>query len=223
MIPVSPITTDRPLRADAERNRLRILEAATELFASRGLEITLDDVADHAGVGVGTVYRRFASKSELIDGVFEHHMDNLAECADAALRNEDPWAGLLHFFEYACEQMAVNRGLGEVFLSMDEGRERVGCARERMTPAVQQLVQRARTAGVLRPDVEESDFFALSCMIEAIGDFTRPVAPEIWRRYFTLVIDGLRADGAQRTPLPQPALTPEQVDQAKTEHHCGRR
>ena len=78
---------ERPLRKDAERNRQRILAAAAEVFTERGLEATLDDVARHAGVGVGTVYRRFPDKAALADALFEERIDALVELATAMRNN----------------------------------------------------------------------------------------------------------------------------------------
>ncbi|KAA0024362.1 TetR/AcrR family transcriptional regulator [Antrihabitans cavernicola] len=203
------------MRADAARNQQRILSSARELFATRGLDITLDDVAEHAGVGVGTVYRRFANKQELIDGVFDHNIQNLAEQAELAFNNPDPWDALVQFFEYACRNMAINRGFGEVVLGMDNGLERVACMRERVQPAVEKIVDRARQSGALRPDVESGDFLALIHMVEAIADFARNVNSEVWRRYFALMLDGLRADPTTRPPLPGRPLSDSEVEMAK--------
>ena len=85
----------RPLRKDAERNRQRILAAAAEVFAARGLDVTLDDIAAHAGVGVGTVYRRFTDKDELIDAVFERQLDPVAALASDSLGSPDACDGLI--------------------------------------------------------------------------------------------------------------------------------
>lgn len=227
---VNPVTTKtidtataRPLRADAARNQQRIIAAARELFALRGLEITLDDVAEHAGVGVGTVYRRFANKQELIDGVFEQHIETMAEQAELALANPDPWLGIVQYFEFACRNIALNRGLGEVIMGLDDGRERVACMRERMQPAVETLISRAHEAGALRPDAEAGDFYALIHMVDAIADFARNVNPEAWRRYFALILDGLRSDSQSRQRLPVAPLTGEQIHEAKSECFGRRR
>jgi AcrR family transcriptional regulator len=218
---VSTVTGARRLRADAERNRRKILDAAADLFATRGIDITLDDVARHAKVGVGTVYRRFTCKQELVDGVFQQHMDDIADAANAALQCEDPWDGLVDFVARTCEQMALSRGMGDVFFSNDEGREQIACARERVAPLAEALIARAQDAGALRLDVTVSDLFTVSRMVEAVIDFARPVAPEAWRRYLGLVLDGMRAEGVARTPLTAPPLTDEQVEQAKAA--CVRR
>src|SRR5438105_12820922 len=100
---------ERPLRKDAERNRQRILDAAAELFAQRGLGVTLNDIAHHAGVGVGTVYRRFPDKADLIEGLFEQRIRQIVELADAALADPDPWRGLTGFIERTCELQAQDR------------------------------------------------------------------------------------------------------------------
>src|ERR1700754_1434289 len=101
-----PELVDRPLRKDAERNRQRILTAAGELFAERGLCVTLDDVAHHAGVGVGTVYRRFPDKAELIDALFAQRMQAMCEIAEEALEVPDPWDGLVFYFVHASKLQA---------------------------------------------------------------------------------------------------------------------
>src|SRR5215207_8155029 len=113
----SPATPERPLRRDAERNRLRILAAAREAFAEEGLCVTLDEIARRAGVGVGTVYRRFPDKESLVDALFEHRMEEFVALAEECLRAEDPWEGLTCFLEQATEQHACDRGFKEVALS----------------------------------------------------------------------------------------------------------
>ncbi|MDX6618207.1 MAG: hypothetical protein QOK36_593, partial [Gaiellales bacterium] len=114
----SPTTAaERPLRRDAARNRERILAAAGEVFATRGLEVTLDDIAHHAGVGVGTVYRRFPDKEGLIDALFEERIAAIAALAEEAAAHEDPWAGLVFFFERSLTEQAADRGLKQLLLA----------------------------------------------------------------------------------------------------------
>ena len=114
-----------PLRKDAERNRQRILEAAREVFATRGLSATLDDIAHHAGVGVGTVYRRFPDKEQLIDALFEERIDEIATAATESVAIEDPWDGVVHFLQRALELQAGDRGLKQLLLSTTHGQARV--------------------------------------------------------------------------------------------------
>src|SRR5262249_49101238 len=106
----------RPLRRDAERNRQRILQAAAEVFTEQGLRATLDDVADRAGVGVGTVYRRFPDKEALVEALFTERLDKLVGFAEQALADPDPWAGLVDLLERAATIMAGDRGLRQILM-----------------------------------------------------------------------------------------------------------
>lgn len=218
MNPATTATATAPprrLRADAARNQLRILEAARRLFAERGLDVTLDDVAEAAGVGVGTVYRRFANKQELIAEVFEHQVSEMAEVVEVANDNPDPWAALTAVFEYSCRHMAVNRGFGEVMLEIPDAMERFVSVRERIKPAIERMIDRAHATGALREGIAASDFFAMVNMVESVASFARSVNPEIWRRYMAIVLDGIRADCLPRQPLTVPPFTDEEIDRAK--------
>src|SRR3954451_19976695 len=113
--------SDRPLRRDAERNRQRILAAAGELFTERGLRVTLDDIAHHAGVGVGTVYRRFPDKELLIDALFEQRLEAMRANAEQALADPDPWDGLRLFCERGGELQAHARALRELLACSAHG------------------------------------------------------------------------------------------------------
>src|SRR3954467_777382 len=145
-----PDDADRPLRKDAERNRQRLLAAAGELFAERGLDVTLNDIAHHAGVGVGTAYRRFANKEEVIDAYFENKLDQVAELADEALRDPDSWRGLVEYVERASALQMEDRGLMQIFRNPARGQQRVAQASARIAPLIVALVERARGREVPR-------------------------------------------------------------------------
>jgi AcrR family transcriptional regulator len=202
---------DRPLRRDAERNRQRILVAAHEAFAEDGLSVTLDEIARRAGVGVGTVYRRFPDKEQLIDALFEDQIGEFVALAEECLTDERPWDGLVRFLEQACAVHACDRGFKEVALSGTHGLERVARARELMFPVVTRLVERAQSDGSLRADLAPTDLPLLQVMLGTLSECTRDIEPEAWRRYLTLVLDGLRTSRDAPTPLPHHALTPEQT------------
>ncbi|GAA2411380.1 TetR/AcrR family transcriptional regulator [Actinomadura vinacea] len=206
----------RPLRADAERNRQRVIAAAQELFARRGLDVTLDDIARHAGVGVGTAYRRFANREELIDAVFEGALQHLIALAEQALAHEDPWEGLVQLFLATGQDFADDRGLRQALLESTHGKDRAAAARERLTPAVSAVITRAQQAGQLRDDIEPSDFPLIQLMLGAVTQHSRNVAPELWKRYLTLILDGLRRDRDHPTPLAHPALDQDEFDQTMT-------
>jgi AcrR family transcriptional regulator len=203
----------RPLRKDAERNLRRILDAATEVFATRGLAVTMDDVAHHAGVGVGTVYRRFANKDELIEALFVEQIEALAELGREGLALADPWEGFVFFMQGALDRQARDRALKQLLFESGHGQERVAHARDTLAPVVTELVERARAAGQMRPDVEGQDTPVMQMMLATVVDFSRDVEPELWRRFLAIVLDGLRARPGQQ-PLPRPALDEAQLDAA---------
>jgi AcrR family transcriptional regulator len=201
----------RPLRRDAERNRQRILRAAAEVFTARGLQASLDDVARHAEVGVGTVYRRFPDKESLVEALFEERIEAMGALAEKALAEPDSWAGLVSFLEGACTQLSADRGLHEILMFATYGRDRTARARARMQPLVTALVQRAQQDGHLRSDLRPTDMLFIEFMISSAARYAEPVKPEIWRRYLALITDALRPERAGTTQLPEPALRPDEM------------
>jgi AcrR family transcriptional regulator len=202
---------DRPLRRDAERNRQRILKAADEVFTARGLEATLDDVARQAGVGVGTVYRRFPDKASLADALFEERINTMAGLAVQAAQADDAWDGLVGFMEAAAEMLTGDRGLRQILMFAAHGHSRTNYARDRMRPAVGKLVERAQAAGQLRPDLGATDIPVIEFMLGATAEYARDVRPEIWRRYLTLMLDALRPSREGYTELPVAELSPDEL------------
>ena len=194
-----------PLRADAERNRQRLLLAAKELFATRGLDVTLDDVARHAGVGTGTAYRRFPNKDALIDALMVDRIGELAAIARECLEEPDPWVGLTGYLERALALQAADRGLKEVLFSSGRGRERSNQARLKIAPVVNRLVGRAVEAGAVRSDISTTDVPVINFMLNTVVDFGRNVEPDLYRRYLAIVLDGLRPRD-DLEPLPADAL-----------------
>jgi AcrR family transcriptional regulator len=208
-------TPPRPLRRDAERNRQRILLAARAAFAERGLEVTLDEIAQRAGVGVGTVYRRYANKDELIDELYEDIVAELAAVAETALAQNDPWKGLAAFLEQSLAMQASNRALKDIVPGGSQrGRERVARARERVAPLVSELFERAKQSGRLRPDVTETDMAKIVMMLGAVIDSTRTTEPDAWRRYLGIVLDGLRTRRNAPTDLTPAGSGRPEVDAA---------
>jgi len=204
-------STPRPLRRDAERNRQRILAAAREVFADRGLGASLDDVASHAGLGIGTVYRRFPAKENLVEALFENRLGEIVAAGHRALGEPDAWRGLTGFLETINAMHAADRGLREVTLGSRYGQERLARLRESLQPLVAGLVTRAQEQGTLRADIAPTDLPLIAIMISAVADYTAHVEPEIWRRCLSVVIDGLRAAPAS-TPLRPAPLTLDQID-----------
>jgi AcrR family transcriptional regulator len=219
MASTSPRASERPLRRDAERNRLRILQAAREVFADRGLDASLDQIAAHARVGIGTVYRRFPDKDALIDALFEERIDEVAAAGQRALSASDPWEGLVSFIQQANALQARDRGLKQALLS--RGAHRTERAREKIIPIATELVARAQQAGSLRADLDLFDLPLIDLMVSAIADMTREVSPELWQRALTIIIDGLATTRQTPTPLPGKPLDPDQLaGLAISKHVC---
>jgi AcrR family transcriptional regulator len=195
----SPEPARPTLRRDAERNRRRIIAAAHEVFRDHGLNATLDDVARHAGVGVGTVYRRFANKEELVDALFADMVDRVESISVEAAADPDAWRGLATSLERLCELQSFDRGLREVMLGTGRGPQRRTQMHGRVESSVDQLVTRAKEQGTLRPDMQPWDLPMIQLMVAAITDNTGH--PDLWRRYLRLLLDGLRARPGTE-PLP---------------------
>jgi AcrR family transcriptional regulator len=203
-------TRVRPLRCDAERNRDRILVAARAAFAADGIDVSVEEIARLAGVGMGTLYRRFPTKDDLIDAVLEDALADICLAAESALDEDDAWTGFSGFLERVFELHVRNRGLKDVIARRMQSRGRVEAARARMRPLVARLIARAQEQGSLRSDFTPEDMPMLFWTGGRVAEMTSSVAPEFWRRHLGLLLDGLRADAA--TPLPHPPLTRAQLE-----------
>ncbi|MGZ4166880.1 MAG: TetR/AcrR family transcriptional regulator [Solirubrobacteraceae bacterium] len=203
---------DRPLRRDAERNRQRILDAARELFAEQGLGVTLNDIAHHAGVGVGTVYRRFPDKSQLIEELFEQRLEDFVALASRALDDPDAWHGLKVFLGQVLELQANDRGVKDLITASTDGLERIAKIRSRLLPIGLELVRRGQEAGQIRDDMAATDLPVVQLMLSTLIDASRDLSPDLWRRYLGIITRGLAAHPEQEPGLDAPPLAPDQVD-----------
>jgi AcrR family transcriptional regulator len=206
-------TKPRRLRADAARNRQRLIDAADEVFAARGLDATLDDIAGHAGVNVATAYRHFANKHELARAYLQQNLDRATAIAEAAAAVEDPMAGLAQFLGQALDLLAANRGFVDVLTNAYGAEWFRDQLHDLITGPIRRLIVRGQQAGVVRPDVDGTDFAVLLPMLASVMGGPRPPSPlgsvsdrgvvacvpERTNRYLALVLAGLRPDG---TPLP---------------------
>jgi AcrR family transcriptional regulator len=204
------VNDQRPLRRDAQLNRERIIVAAREVFAARGLNASLDDVAHHAGVGVGTVYRRFPTKEALLEVALDERLEEHVRAAEAALTAPTGWDGLVGFLRRAAEMQAADRGLRDVVLGADFHARHKARARDRIEPPIRQLVERAHREGSLRPDVTVEDLPLLLMMVSEVAHHSHTVRPDVYARYLELLIDGLR-DSPGGGDLGQP-LTPDELE-----------
>jgi AcrR family transcriptional regulator len=192
--------TRRPLRRDAERNRRRILDAARKLVAQRGLAISHDEIARAAEVAVGTVYRRFPDKESLVEALYADRLDEVVAAAEAARDLPDPWQALVAFMTDTLEKQADNRGLGDLAYGTARAMKLSTQARERVAPVVDDIVRRARAAGVVRAGVGATDLAFVPIMVGAVMESARGIDDDLWRRMLVLLLDGFRS--GQNTPLP---------------------
>lgn len=205
----------RPLRKDAARNRALLVAAAREVFASRGLDATLDDVARHANVGVGTAYRHFANKYELAGAILDLVIDEVVADAQACLEVEDPWTGLVRFLEGVLVRQSADRGLREVLTGAKDS-ARIADMQARLAVPVGSLIGRARASGAIGDDVTVTDLGIVLTMLCTVADLSAEAHPDLWRRYLPSLLAGLRPDGPSRAV---PPLTQAEFDTASAALH----
>jgi AcrR family transcriptional regulator len=215
---ISAHETERPLRADAARNRELILETAAEVFAELGLEAGYDEIARRAGIGVGTVYRRFPQRDELIRALFESRIQEIVAIAEEAARRSDAFDGLAWFLRQAIEHQVADRGLKEVMAQTISVADHRMVGRTRLGPILEVLVEKAQADGTLRPDVATTD---LGMQLMLISSMTTATQPDLWRRYLALFLDGLRAR-PDLAPLPLEPPPDEAMHEFKCNVYGGR-
>jgi AcrR family transcriptional regulator len=196
------VTSTRPLRADAARNRELLLAAAADEFAEHGLDASVADIARRAGVGKGTVFRHFATKDDLLAASVLDRIDALSAVGERLLEAADPGAALLEFLTAAAHQRQ-QRDLSFLQEAGDLNPE-VTRVRAQMFQTVHTLVERARKQGTVRPDVTGADVILLMCAPNYVTSYVPDAPPDLWQRYLAIIFDGLRAEGAHPLPHPPP-------------------
>jgi AcrR family transcriptional regulator len=190
---------EKTLRADARRNREAVIAAAKRLFADEGLEAQMPDVAKVARVGVGTVYRHFPTKEDLIAVLVAQRFERLAEKAREGLEAEDAWQGICEFIRFSAQIQADDRGLCEVMGSRADLME--AAALEVGLPELcDRLVKRAQRSGDLRRDLVWEDIPMIACGLGRITQADVGPARGRWPRLVEIILDGLRAPGSGKLP-----------------------
>ena len=206
----------RPMRADGRRNRQRVLDAAGALLAERGLKVQIEEIAQRAGVGVGTVCRNFSTKEALIDAVLAGMCEEMLEQARSAQADPDAGRAFSTFVANVAEFQGRHRVLAEEMsttVDMPTGAVKIKRA---LRHAVEDLVARAQQAGALRADIGPAD---MAMLFAGIGHAAAlaGVDPVLRQRYLTVVLDGLRP--IQPTPLPGAPLSFEELDRLRARGH----
>jgi AcrR family transcriptional regulator len=186
---------EKPLRADARRNREKVLEAARAVFADQGVDAQMDDVARRADVGVGTVYRHFPTKDALLTALADELFDTLAAYARERLALDDPWEAFLEVMRFSAEKTAGDRAFAEILGAARNTVPRECPGKADLVVTVSDLMQRSIAAGKMRPDALIDDIPLIMCGIGSASALPHPT-PEAWRRHLGIVLDGLRAEAA---------------------------
>jgi AcrR family transcriptional regulator len=200
----APLEPARRLRADAQLNRDRILDAAAELFAERGISAPLDEVARRAGVGVATLYRRFPTRADLAAATFERNISRFTEAVDRALAATDPWQGFRGLVFDLCELQAGDAGLREMLTTAFPPSSVVEQRTAEAVEKLRELMLRAQRDGSLRADVTVADVVVMLLANSGVLAATGQTAPDTWRRFAALMVDAFGASPTEPLP-PAPA------------------
>ncbi|MCW2912154.1 MAG: TetR family transcriptional regulator [Actinomycetia bacterium] len=202
------------LRSDAVRNRRLLLDAAAAELAEHGMDASIAQIAARAGIGKGTVFRHFATKEQLVAAILQDKLDELAATGTSLLDCADPASALLHFMTAGVELHAHDRSFCQAATGTTRSDPTIRAASDRLSKVAQALTDRARQQGAVRDDITGHDIVLLigaACQAAApVGD----AAPDLWRRYTSLIFDGLRPEAAH--PLPHPAPTSAQFTTSAT-------
>lgn len=202
----------KPLRADAARNRDKLLTAATRAFGERGLDVPLEEIAGRAGVSIGTLYNHFPTREAFFDAIFPERLAALERIAAEALADDDAWTGFVAFVEGLFALQAADRGLNDALARRFPLTAEVKEACHRGFQHADKIIKRAKDSGQLRADFELQDLTTLMWAMSQVIRESMEVAPLAWKRCLTFFLDGLRAGAAH--PIAVPALTQKQLAEA---------
>jgi len=190
-----PTSAEKPLRADARRNREKVLAAARAVFSEEGVDAQMDDVARRADVGVGTVYRHFPTKEALLNALSDELFAVVAVYTRNQLTLDDPWEAFTRAMWFGAEKTAGDRAFSEILSATRPGQNRTCPGKEDLFVTVGELMDRCKAAGKMRPDARVDDIGLMMCGVGSASQMEHPV-PDAWRRHLAIMLDGLRADAA---------------------------
>jgi AcrR family transcriptional regulator len=191
-------TLEKPLRADARRNREKVLAAARAVFAEQGVDAQMDDVARRADVGIGTVYRHFPTKEALLNALSDEVFAVVAVYVRTLLTLDDPWEAFTRAMWFGAEKTAGDRAFTEILAATRKFPPRTCPGKEDLLVTTAELIDRCKAAGVMRQDAMVDDVGLLMCGVGSAAAMEHSV-PDAWRRHLAIVLDGLRAEAASGT------------------------
>ena len=199
----------RPLRRDAQERRGKLIDAAQREFAAHGVDASLEKIAREAGVSIGTLYRHFPTRVDLLMAAFRPRVQEFLGGAAKALATDDPWEGFVCYLENLFAMQAGDRGFNDFLSRRFTANQETERIHDEMCQQIVDVLARAQQAGEARPDITMADIVNLIWANGRIIDATSATAPNAWRRYLYLMLDAYRAERAH--PNPEPPMTYEQL------------
>ena len=199
----------RPLRRDAREHREKLLAAAQREFAARGVDASLEKIARDAGVAIGTLYRHFPTRLDLLMAAFKPRLQEFLDGATKALEMDDPWEGFACYLENLFRMQAGDRGFNDFLSRRFTDNTETERIHDQMCGQIEDVLARAQESGSARPDITQADIVNLIWSLGPIIDATSTTAPDAWRRNLYLMLDAYRAERAH--PIPEPPMTDKQL------------
>lgn len=206
-----------PRRRDAIESHARLVTAAQREFAGHGVNASLEAIAREAGVAIGTLYRHFPTRMDLLMAAFEPRLKEFLAGATRALEVDDPWEGLVAYLENLFRVQAGDRGFNDFLSRRFPSNAETERIHDQMCQQIDEVLARAQKAGQARPDIVLADIVNLIWSNGRMIDATGSTAPNEWRRHLYLMLDAYRAERAH--PIPEPPMTGEQLYNAMV--HLG--
>ena len=199
----------RPLRRDARESRAKLIAAAQAEFAARGVDASLEKIARDAGVAIGTLYRHFPTRLDLLMAALRHRLQEFVDGAGKAVALDDPWDGFVAYLDNLFAVQAGDRGFNDFLSRRFPGNSETEHIHDVMCQQIDDVLARAQEAGKARPDITRADIINLIWSNGRIVDATSAKAPTAWRRQLHLMLDAYRAERAHS--LPEPPMTDHQL------------
>jgi len=196
-------------RRGAQERHDRLIAEARREFAVRGVDASLEKIARDAGVAIGTLYRHFPTRMDLLLAAFQPRLEEFIGGAEQAMQHDDPWDGFVHYLENLFRVQAGDRGFNDFLSRRFPGSPETERIHDRMCQQIETVLIRAQEAGKIRSDITMADIVNLIWSNGRMIDATRVAAPNAWRRQLYLTLDAYRAERAH--PIPEPPMTDKQL------------
>ena len=201
--------TKTPWRRDAQERHDRLIAAARREFANRGVDASLEQIARDAEVAIGTLYRHFPTRLDLLLAALGPRLAEFAAGSERALAVEDPWEGFVSYLENLFRVQAGDRGFNDFLSRRFPGSADTERIHDEMCRQIDDVLTRAQKAGAVRPDIALADIVNLIWSNGRMIDATSITAPDAWKRQLHLMLDAYRAERAHS--LPEPPMTEKQL------------